>query len=438
LFFVTFETSIKKLKMQLDNQIFDLIEEEKERQLNGLELIASENFVSDQVMRAQGSILTNKYAEGYPGKRYYGGCEIVDIVEQIAIDRAKELFGAEYVNVQPHSGSQANTAVYAACLKPGDTVLGFDLSHGGHLTHGSPVNFSGKLYNPVFYGVDKETGRIDYNHLEQQAKEHKPKLIIAGASAYSRDMDFEKFREIADAVGAILMADISHPAGLIAKGILNDPLPHCHIVTTTTHKTLRGPRGGMIMIGKDFENPFGETLKSGKPKMMSTLINSAVFPGNQGGPLEHVIAAKAIAFGEALTDEFLEYQIQVKENAAAMAKEFVAKGYNIISGGTDNHCMLIDLRNKNISGKDAEIALGKADITVNKNMVPFDDKSPFITSGIRIGTAAVTTRGLKVEDMASIVNFIDEAITNAANEIALESIGERVAEMMSARRLFVM
>ncbi|SDS03503.1 glycine hydroxymethyltransferase [Polaribacter sp. KT25b] len=424
--------------MQLDNQIFDLIEEEKERQLNGLELIASENFVSDQVMRAQGSILTNKYAEGYPGKRYYGGCEVVDVIEQIAIDRAKELFGAAYVNVQPHSGSQANTAVYAACLKPGDTVLGFDLSHGGHLTHGSPVNFSGKLYNPVFYGVDKETGRIDYNHLEQQAKEHKPKLIIAGASAYSRDIDFEKFREIADSVGAILMADISHPAGLIAKGILNDPLPHCHIVTTTTHKTLRGPRGGMIMIGKDFENPFGETLKSGKPKMMSTLINSAVFPGNQGGPLEHVIAAKAIAFGEALTDEFLEYQIQVKENAAAMAKEFVARGYNIISGGTDNHCMLIDLRNKNISGKDAEIALGKADITVNKNMVPFDDKSPFITSGIRIGTAAITTRGLKVEDMVAVVNFIDEAIINAANEIALENIAERVAEMMSTRRLFVM
>ena len=438
LFFVTFGNSIKIIKMHLDNQIFDLIEEEKERQLNGLELIASENFVSDQVMRAQGSILTNKYAEGYPGKRYYGGCEIVDIIEQIAIDRAKELFGAEYVNVQPHSGSQANTAVFAACLKPGDTILGFDLSHGGHLTHGSPVNFSGKLYNPVFYGVDKETGRIDYNHLEQQAKEHKPKLIIAGASAYSRDMDFAKFREIADAVGAILMADISHPAGLIAKGILNDPLPHCHIVTSTTHKTLRGPRGGIIMIGKDFENPFGETLKNGTPKMMSTLLNSAVFPGNQGGPLEHVIAAKAIAFGEALTDEFLEYQIQVKENAAAMAKEFVAKGYHIISGGTDNHCMLIDLRNKNISGKDAEIALGKADITVNKNMVPFDDKSPFITSGIRIGTAAITTRGLKVEDMATIVNFIDEAIINAANEIALENIGERVAEMMSARRLFVM
>ncbi|MCG1036885.1 serine hydroxymethyltransferase [Polaribacter sargassicola] len=424
--------------MQLDNQIFDLIQEEKERQLNGLELIASENFVSDEVMKAQGSILTNKYAEGYPGKRYYGGCEVVDVIEQIAIDRAKELFGAEYVNVQPHSGSQANTAVYAACLKPGDTVLGFDLSHGGHLTHGSPVNFSGKLYNPVFYGVDKETGRIDYDHLESQANEHKPKLIIAGASAYSRDIDFEKFREIADSVGAILMADISHPAGLIAKGILNDPIPHCHIVTTTTHKTLRGPRGGMIMIGKDFDNPFGETLKNGKPKKMSTLINSAVFPGNQGGPLEHVIAAKAVAFGEALTDEFLEYQIQVKENAAAMAKEFVAKGYNIISGGTDNHCMLIDLRNKNISGKDAEIALGKADITVNKNMVPFDDKSPFVTSGIRVGTAAITTRGLLEEDMVTVVSLIDEAITNAANEVALEAIAEKVSDMMSSRRLFVM
>ncbi len=424
--------------MKQDNLIFDLIQEEKERQLNGLELIASENFVSNQVMRAQGSILTNKYAEGYPGKRYYGGCEIVDIVEQIAIDRAKELFGAEYVNVQPHSGSQANTAVFAACLKPGDTILGFDLSHGGHLTHGSPVNFSGKLYNPVFYGVDKETGRIDYNHLEQQAKEHKPKLIIAGASAYSRDMDFEKFREIADKVGAILMADISHPAGLIAKGILNDPLPHCHIVTTTTHKTLRGPRGGMIMIGKDFENPFGLTLKSGKLKKMSTLINSAVFPGNQGGPLEHVIAAKAIAFGEALTDEFLEYQLQVKENAAAMAVAFVAKGYNIISGGTDNHCILIDMRNKNISGKDAEIALGKADITVNKNMVPFDDKSPFVTSGIRIGTAAITTRGLKAEDMQQVVNFIDEAIMNADNDKALEAIGEKVYTLMHQRRLFIM
>ncbi|CAM1340648.1 serine hydroxymethyltransferase [Tenacibaculum aestuarii] len=424
--------------MQKDHQIFDLIQEEKERQLNGLELIASENFVSDQVMEAQGSVLTNKYAEGYPGKRYYGGCEIVDIVEQIAIDRAKELFGAEYVNVQPHSGSQANTAVFAACLKPGDTILGFDLSHGGHLTHGSPVNFSGKLYNPVFYGVDKETGYIDYNHLEQQAKEHKPKLIIAGASAYSRDIDFKKFREIADSVGAILMADISHPAGLIAKGILSDPLPHCHIVTTTTHKTLRGPRGGMIMIGKDFENPFGEKLKSGKLKKMSTLINSAVFPGNQGGPLEHVIAAKAVAFGEALTDEFLDYQIQVKENAQAMAKAFVAKGYEIISGGTDNHCMLIDLRNKNITGKAAEEALGKAEITVNKNMVPFDTESPFVTSGIRVGTAAVTTRGLKEADMEVVVDLIDEALMNADNEEVLEAVGEKVFDLMHHRRLFIM
>ena len=423
--------------MQQDNLIFDLIQEEKERQLNGLELIASENFVSEQVMQAQGSVLTNKYAEGYPGKRYYGGCEVVDVVEQIAIDRAKELFGAEYVNVQPHSGSQANTAVFAACLQPGDTILGFDLSHGGHLTHGSPVNFSGKLYNPVFYGVSKETGEIDYNHLEEQAKTHKPKLIIAGASAYSRDMDFKKFREVADSVGAILMADISHPAGLIAKGILSDPLPHCHIVTTTTHKTLRGPRGGMIMIGKDFENPFGLKLKSGKLKKMSTLINSAVFPGNQGGPLEHVIAAKAIAFGEALKDEFLEYQLQVKENAAAMAKAFVDRGYNIISGGTDNHCMLIDLRNKDITGKDAENALVKADITVNKNMVPFDTESPFVTSGIRVGTPAITTRGLKATDMETVVSLIDEALMNAENDEKLHAVGEKVFDLMHQRRLFV-
>jgi glycine hydroxymethyltransferase len=424
--------------MQLDNQIFDLIQEEKERQINGLELIASENFASDQVMLAQGSVLTNKYAEGYPGKRYYGGCEVVDIVEQIAIDRAKELFGAEYANVQPHSGSEANTAVFFACLKPGDTILGFDLSHGGHLTHGSSVNFSGRLYNPTFYGVEKETGVLNYDKIQEIATKEQPKLIIAGASAYSRDIDFERFRVIADSVGAILLADISHPAGMIAKGILNDPLPHCHIVTSTTHKTLRGPRGGIILMGKDFDNPFGETLKSGKLKKMSTLLNFAVFPGNQGGPLEHVIAAKAVAFGEALTDEFLEYQIQVKENAAAMAKEFVAKGYNIISGGTDNHCMLIDLRNKNISGKDAEIALGKAEITVNKNMVPFDDKSPFITSGIRVGTPAITTRGLKVEHMKAVVDFIDEAITNADNEEVLHEISDRVAEMMSSRRLFVM
>ena len=424
--------------MQQDNLIFDLIEEEKERQLNGLELIASENFVSDQVMRAQGSVLTNKYAEGYPGKRYYGGCEIVDIVEQIAIDRAKELFGAAYVNVQPHSGSQANTAVFSVCLKPGDKILGFDLSHGGHLTHGSPVNFSGKLYKTSFYGVEKETGILDYDKIQETATKEQPNLIIAGASAYSRDIDFKRFRAIADSVGAILLADISHPSGMIAKGILNDPLPHCHIVTTTTHKTLRGPRGGMIMMGQDFDNPFGETLKSGKVKKMSSLLQSAVFPGNQGGPLEHVIAAKAIAFGEALTDEFLEYQIQVKENAAAMAKAFVAKGYDLISGGTDNHMMLIDLRNKNISGKDAEIALGKADITVNKNMVPFDDKSPFVTSGIRVGTPAITTRGLLASDMAAVVDFIDEAIQHADNDEALHKIGNRVSDMMSCRRLFVM
>ncbi len=424
--------------MQKDHQIFDLIRDEKERQLNGLELIASENFVSEQVMEAQGSILTNKYAEGYPGKRYYGGCEIVDVVEQIAIDRAKELFGAEYVNVQPHSGSQANTAVFAACLKPGDTILGFDLAHGGHLTHGSPVNFSGKLYNPVFYGVNKETGLIDYDQLNEQAQKHKPKMIIAGASAYSRDMDFKRFRDVADSVGAILLADISHPSGLIAKGILNDPLPHCHIVTTTTHKTLRGPRGGMIMIGKDFENPFGLKLKSGKLKKMSTLLNGAVFPGNQGGPLEHVIAAKAVAFGEALTDEFLEYQIQVRANAQAMAEAFVKRGYDIISGGTDNHMMLIDLRNKNITGKDAEIALGKAEITVNKNMVPFDTESPFVTSGIRVGTPAITTRGLVEEDMEAVVSLIDEAIQNAENEEKLHAIGEKVYDLMHQRRLFVM
>ena len=424
--------------MKIDNQIFDLIQEENERQLNGLELIASENFCSEQVMKAQGSILTNKYAEGYPGKRYYGGCEIVDVIEQIAIDRAKELFGAEYVNVQPHSGSQANTAVFAACIKPGDKILGFDLSHGGHLTHGSPVNFSGKLYKPSFYGVEEETGVLNYDKIQEIATKEQPQLIIAGASAYSRDIDFKRFRKIADSVGAILMADISHPAGMIAAGILNDPLPHCHIVTSTTHKTLRGPRGGIIMMGKDFENPFGETLKSGKPKKMSMLLNSAVFPGNQGGPLEHVIAGKAIAFGEALTDKFIAYQKQVKKNAATMAAEFVKRGYKIISGGTDNHCMLIDLRNKDISGKDAEIALGKADITVNKNMVPFDDKSPFVTSGIRVGTPAVTTRGLKEDDMLQVVDFIDRAIQNATDDNSLHTIGKEVSEMMKTRRLFVM
>ncbi|MDP3359117.1 MAG: serine hydroxymethyltransferase [Lutibacter sp.] len=422
--------------MQRDQIIFDLIQDEKERQTNGLELIASENFVSEQVMEATGSVLTNKYAEGYPNKRYYGGCEVVDVVEQIAIDRAKQLFGAEYVNVQPHSGSQANAAVYQAVLNPGDKILGFDLSHGGHLTHGSPVNFSGKLYKTSFYGVEKETGVLNYDKIQETATKEKPNLIIAGASAYSRDIDFKRFREIADSVGALLMADISHPAGLIAKGILNDPIPHCHFVTTTTHKTLRGPRGGIIMIGKDFDNPFGQTLKNGTLKKMSALIDSAVFPGNQGGPLEHVIAAKAIAFGEALTDEFLAYQIQVKKNAATMAAAFVKKGYEIISGGTDNHMMLIDLRNKNISGKDAEQALVKADITVNKNMVPFDDKSPFVTSGIRIGTAAVTTRGLKENDMAGIVDLIDEVITNFEAEAVLESVAERVNDMMSGLPLF--
>ena len=422
--------------MKRDDQIFELIQAEHERQLDGIELIASENFVSDQVMEAAGSVLTNKYAEGYPGKRYYGGCAIVDEVEQIAIDRAKTLFGAAYVNVQPHSGSQANTAVFAACLKPGDKILGFDLSHGGHLTHGSPVNFSGKLYNPVFYGVDEQTGLIDYDAMEAIAVKEQPKLIIAGASAYSRDIDFKKFRAVADKVGAILLADISHPAGLIAKGILNDPLPHCHIVTTTTHKTLRGPRGGMIMMGQDFDNPFGLKLKNGSPKKMSSLLNSGVFPGNQGGPLEHIIAAKAIAFGEALSDEFMHYMLQVKKNAQAMANAFVAKGYHIISGGTDNHMMLIDLRNKNITGKAAEEALGKADITVNKNMVPFDDKSPFVTSGIRIGTPAITTRGLKETDMPAIVDLIDNVILNHEDDAKLEAIANEVNEKMKDLPLF--
>ncbi|WP_055446476.1 serine hydroxymethyltransferase [Lacinutrix mariniflava] len=424
--------------MQRDEQIFELIEAEKNRQLEGLELIASENFVSEQVMEATGSVLTNKYAEGYPGKRYYGGCEIVDEVEQIAIDRAKALFGAAYANVQPHSGSQANTAVYHACIKPGDKILGFDLSHGGHLTHGSPVNFSGRLYNPVFYGVEEETGVLDYDKIQEIATREQPKLIIAGASAYSRDIDFKRFRVIADSVNAILLADVSHPAGLIAKGILNDPIPHCHIVTTTTHKTLRGPRGGMILMGKDFENPFGLKLKNGKLRMMSSLLDSGVFPGNQGGPLEHVIAAKAIAFGEALTEEFMHYMLQVKRNASTMAAAFVARDYKIISGGTDNHMMLIDLRNKNITGKEAEQALVKADITVNKNMVPFDDKSPFVTSGIRIGTAAITTRGLKETEMEAIVNLIDEVINNHENEEVLEAVAVKVNAMMSDLPLFKM
>lgn len=424
--------------MAKDTEIFDLIEEERKRQLNGLELIASENFVSDDVLAAAGSILTNKYAEGYPGKRYYGGCEVVDKVEQLAIDRAKELFGVEYVNVQPHSGSQANTAVFSVVLNPGDTFLGFDLSHGGHLTHGSPVNFSGRLYNPVFYGVVKETGLIDYDQVEEVALREKPKMIIAGASAYPRDIDFKRFREIADKVGAILMADIAHPAGFIAKGILNDPVPHCHVITTTTHKTLRGPRGGMIMMGKDFDNPFGIKLKNGTPRKMSSLMNSGIFPGNQGGPLEHIIAAKAVAFGEALTDEFLHYMVQVKKNMDVLAKAFVAKGYDLVSGGTDNHLLLIDLRNKDITGKDAEDALNKAHITVNKNMVPFDDKSPFVTSGIRIGTAAVTTRGLKEKDMQPIVDLIDEVLMNMDKEEVLQSVAEKVSAMMSDKPLFVM
>jgi glycine hydroxymethyltransferase len=422
--------------MQRDQIIFDLIQDEKERQLEGLELIASENFVSEQVMEAQGSVLTNKYAEGYPGKRYYGGCEVVDVVEQIAIDRAKELFGAAYANVQPHSGSQANAAVYLAVLKPGDKILGFDLSHGGHLTHGSPVNFSGKTYQASFYGVDAESGVLNYDKIQEVATQEQPQIIIAGASSYSRDIDFKRFREIADSVGAYLLADISHPAGMIAKGLLNDPIPHCHFVTTTTHKTLRGPRGGMILMGQDFENKMGITLKNGSLRKMSGLLNAAVFPGMQGGPLEHVIAAKAIAFGEALSDEFLHYQIRVKKNAAALAAAFVAKDYKLISGGTDNHCMLIDLRNKNLSGKDAEQALVKADITVNKNMVPFDDKSPFVTSGIRIGAAAVTTRGLNEADMETVVALIDEVIQNFEDAAVLASVSEKVNDLMHGRALF--
>jgi glycine hydroxymethyltransferase len=419
-----------------DTTIFDLIAQEKQRQINGIELIASENFASPQVMEAQGSVLTNKYAEGYPGKRYYGGCEIVDVVEDLARDRAKELYGAAYVNVQPHSGSQANAAVYLAVMKPGDTVLGFDLSHGGHLTHGSPVNFSGKTYNAEFYGVEKETGLLNYDAIEAKAKECKPRMIIAGASAYSRDIDFVRFREIADEVGAILLADISHPSGMIAKGILNDPMPYCHIVTTTTHKTLRGPRGGMIMMGEDFPNPWGETNNKGEVKMMSNILDMAIFPGIQGGPLEHVIAAKAVAYGEALTDEFFHYQLQVKKNAAAMAKAFVDRGYNIISGGTDNHLMLIDLRNKGVTGKATEQALVRAHITANKNMVPFDDKSPFTTSGIRLGAPAITTRGLKEGDMDTIADLIDRVVMNIDSDAHIKAVGEEVFNMMQDRPLF--
>ena len=420
-----------------DKKIFDLIESEKNRQVNGIELIASENFTSPQVMEATGSVLTNKYAEGYPGKRYYGGCEVVDKIETIAIERAKSLFGACYANVQPHSGSQANTAVYHAFLKPGDKIMGFDLAHGGHLTHGSPVNFSGRLYKAVFYGVDKETGLLNYDSISKIAEKEKPNMIIAGASAYSRDMNFKKFREIADNIGAFLLADISHPSGLIAKGILNDPLPYCHVVTTTTHKTLRGPRGGLIVMGNDFENPFNLKLKNGNLKMMSALLDSAIFPGNQGGPLEHVIGAKAIAFGEALTDDFLNYILRVKENADAMAKSLIKRGYNLISDGTDNHMMLVDLRNKKISGKDAEKALVKADITANKNMVPFDEKSPFVTSGIRFGTPAITTRGINKSDIDEIVELIDIVINNAGNEKVILTVKKRVNHLMKDRPLFV-
>lgn len=419
-----------------DTAVFSLISKELKRQRHGIELIASENFVSKQVMQAMGSCLTNKYAEGLPGKRYYGGCEIVDQIEQIAIDRAKQLFGAEWSNVQPHSGAQANAAVMLAVLKPGDKIMGFDLSHGGHLTHGSPVNFSGKLYQPCFYGVEKETGRINYDKVEALAKKEKPKLIICGASAYSRDWDYARLRKIADKVGALLLGDISHPAGLIAKGILNDPLPHCHIVTTTTHKTLRGPRGGLILIGRDFPNPFGITTPKGEIRSMSSLLDAAVFPGTQGGPLEHVIASKAVAFGEALEDDFLKYTVQVVKNAKAMAAAFNEKGYQIISGGTDNHLMLIDLRNKNVTGKQAENALVRADITINKNMVPFDDKSPFITSGIRVGTPAITSRGMKEAQMKKIVSFIDQVLMNHDNEKVIMKVREEVHAFMEKYPLY--
>lgn len=422
--------------MKRDKVIFDLIEKEKQRQEHGIELIASENFTSAQVMKAQGSVLTNKYAEGLPGKRYYGGCEVVDEVEQLAIDRIKELFGAEWANVQPHSGAQANAAVMLACLKPGDKILGFDLSHGGHLTHGSPVNFSGKLYQPSFYGVEQETGLIDFDKVIEIAQREKPKMLICGASAYSRDWDYEKLRKAADSVGALLLADISHPAGLIARGLLNDPLKHCHIVTTTTHKTLRGPRGGLIMIGKNFDNPFGLKTPKGELRKMSSLLDSGVFPGTQGGPLEHVIAAKAIAFGEALSDEYLEYIVQVAKNAKAMADALVAKGYKIISGGTDNHLMLIDLRSKNLTGKIAEESLIKADITINKNMVPFDTQSPMITSGMRIGTPAVTTRGLKEKDVVKVVELIDEALAKPQDEKHLKAVKRKVNTLMKKFPLF--
>ena len=424
--------------MKRDSQVFDLIQQERDRQTHGIELIASENFVSDQVMEAQGSILTNKYAEGYPGKRYYGGCQVVDKTEQLAIDRAKELFGAEWANVQPHSGAQANMAVLMTCLKPGDTFMGLDLSHGGHLSHGSPVNSSGILYKAVAYVVDEETGVINYDKMEETALRERPKMIIGGASAYSRDWDWKRMRAIADKIGAILMGDISHPAGLIARGLLNNPLPYCHIVTTTTHKTLRGPRGGLIMMGKDFENPWGLTTPKGEIKMMSQLLDSAVFPGVQGGPLEHVIAAKAVAFGEALSDQYLEYIKQVAKNAQAMAKAFTDRGYKIISGGTDNHLMLIDLRSKfpDITGKQVENTLVLADITINKNMVPFDSRTPFTTSGIRVGTPAITTRGLKEHEMETIVALIDEVIANINDEEVVKNVAKKVNTLMANRPLF--
>ena len=420
----------------MEEPIFDLIQKEKKRQTEGVELIASENFVSDQVMEAMGSVLTNKYAEGLPGKRYYGGCEVVDQVEQLAIDRLKELFGASWANVQPHSGAQANAAVMLACLKPGDPILGFDLNHGGHLTHGSVVNFSGKLYNPAFYGVEKETGTINYNKVKEIAKQHQPKMIICGASAYSRDWDYESLRSIADGIGAILLADISHPSGLIASKLLNDPLPHCHIVTSTTHKTLRGPRGGIIMMGQDFENPWGIQLKSGKIRSMSSMLDSGVFPGTQGGPLEHIIAAKAVAFGEALTSKYRTYCENVIANAQVMADEFMNRGYEVISGGTDNHSMLIDLRSKGVNGKEAENALVKADITVNKNMVPFDTETPFVTSGIRVGTAAITTRGVNKNDIPIIVDQIDRVIQEPSNEDKILSVKREVNHIMSKLPLF--
>lgn len=422
--------------MKRDNEIFKLIAKEAHRQEEGIELIASENFVTEQVMEAQGSCLTNKYAEGLPGKRYYGGCEVVDQVEQLAIDRAKKLFGAAWANVQPHSGAQANAAVMLAVLKPGDKILGFDLSHGGHLTHGSPVNFSGQLYKPSFYGVEKESGLIDYDKFEKIAIKEKPKLIICGASAYSRDWDYKRMRKVADKLGALLLADISHPSGLIARGLLNDPLPHCHIVTTTTHKTLRGPRGGLIMMGKDFANPWGLKTPKGEVKMMSQILDGAVFPGTQGGPLEHVIAAKAVAFGEALSEPYFKYVLQVKKNAQAMAKAFIKRGYNIISGGTDNHLMLIDLRNKDITGKAAENALVLADITINKNMVPFDDKSPFVTSGIRVGTAAITSRGMKEKHMDKIVELIDRVLMNSTDEKTIKKVKKDVNSWMKEFPLY--